>query len=622
MTHTLTKAVPRNKSVPLYSDWKQAANGGFFTKQQWLENGRRVKKGVAPSAEIDPGEGVFKLYKHTDTRPVSVDLAARYLVIRRFVKYTEMFGYQPFGKNKIVQLPTDSIFGNLRQLLYRSFDYRSRKTGVRFSSRYGHQKYRAERFHIRGTDKMRWFVLDLDNHTPTQESTTAHLQLLKLLLQKLPVLLKDLGGGSVFYDYRIDSPTGIHIWVVLRREYRTVDLHERVRRFLKQAADPRLDKQLTQHGLRSMVEIEVRPTSNQLIAFFGCSGNEVFTTIPLKPKNESLDALSLASHLSETGAKVGDVCDRYARLARLAVGSDTGFFLNAAVLDHQVVLASESAPKIKGSYFRELLDLALRGVQIPDDLYSICLRPLAQCLFFRDCYDQPNKNSHIVECLMLWLLSKHNGNVSRITNGKIRDLRNQVKRVVAKVHKSPGPIQSYWQKVRENDSKYPHRFISIEAAMTTPWDQSVVSSNLPLEELRTTLGSGTTNIKTYCIAGHFASTPTTNKHIPESVIQALDNALAASGTRKNKATERKKTFCIKFLKLIGPTGQRRISQKTLNQLAEYEADAFPKTIRRYKQFLQKAKILKAGSYRGIVRGKTPSLYKLEDWVIEAWRKGV
>lgn len=607
-------------SAPLlFNDWKKASRAGYRTNQQWLEQGRRVKKGIAVAAEMDDGERIFKLYRFEDTKQMQIDLACRYHLIRRFVNYTEMFGYQPFGKDRIVQLPTESIFGNLRQLLYRSFDYKTRKKGVRVPIKYRgrHQSF-AERFHIRGTKKMQWFVLDLDNHSPTSESTHLHLQLLARIQNTLPTLLQALGGGSVFYDYRMDSPTGIHVWVVLKKEYETTVLHARVRKFLSRISDPGLDKKQLANGLRRCGEIEVRPTENQLIAFFGCSGNEVFTTVPLKPKDEAFDALSLDSHILDMGTSVGDVVSRYGDLAKLGCGSNSPVFLNSVDLNPQVLLASTLTPTPRGSFFRDLLDLALRGVLVPDDLFAVSLRPLAQALYFREFHNAANRDRLVVDVLMDWLQTKHNGYVSRINNRKLRDLRNQVVRVVGKIKNTPAPIQAYWENVRKNDQKYPSRTVSIVAAMKASWDSSVVSSNMSLDDLREILTLGSTTIKNYCIAGHFTSPPTTETDIPSKVLDTLDKALSSGTSKRPKACERKRRFCVEFIKLIGKTGERRISQKTLNQLAGYEPDDFPKTIRRYKKFLMDAVILKPGSFRGILRGKASSLYKLEDWVIEAW----
>lgn len=603
-----------------FFDWHKAARAGFRTNQQWIEQGWRVKKGTAAAAEMDDGERVFKLYTVKDTNPMRPDLACRYHLIRRFVKYTELFGYQPFGKNRIVQLPTESIYGNLRQLLYRSFDYKTRKTGVRVPIKYRGAKSFAERFHIRGSKKMGWFVLDLDNHSPTSESTNLHLQLLAIIQQKLPKLLQALGGGSVFYDYRIDTPTGIHVWVVLKTEYETAALHRRVRTFLSQTSDPNLDMKLTEHKLKRLGEIEIRPTENQLIAFFGCSGNEVFTTRPLKPKHEAFDALGLNSHLDQGINQVGDVVRRYGALAQLDGNASTNQFFSSADLNSQVLLASTLIPKNKDSFFRDLLDLALRGVLVPDDLFTLCLRPLAQSLFFRDFHGSPDKEHVVVDALMDWLETKHNGYVSRIINGKRRDLRQQVVRVLGKINNTPNPIQTFWTEVHQNDRRYPSRTLSLLAAMRTPWDSSVVSSHIPLDYLREILDSGSTNIKNYCIAGHFKSDPQPEPHIPSKIIDALEDKLKTGEHRQGKVIERKKEFCMKFIKLIGPSGQRRISQKTLNRLAGYKPDDFPKTLRRYKKFLQEAGILQPGSYRGIVRGQASSLYKLENWVTEAWNR--
>ena len=126
------------------------------------------------------------------------------------------------------------------------------------------------------------------------------------------------------------------------------------------------------------------------------------------------------------GTAVADVVPRYGDLARLACESPSHLFLKSADLEPQVLLASTHSPTTRGSFFRDLLDLALRGVFVPDDLFAVCLRPLAQALYFREFHNTASKDRLVVAVLMDWLENKHNGYVSRGNNGNHRNLKIRV----------------------------------------------------------------------------------------------------------------------------------------------------------------------------------------------------
>ena len=601
----------------LFGDWGQARSARYLTRQQWLENRRSVKKTEKASAILDDGEGRFHLFSETQTTALRSELADRWELIAKFVKYSDMFGYLSRSDSRILQLPTDEMFGGVKQLVYRSLDYKTRHKGVRIATRWS--KDWADKIYLRAPRKTNWFLFDLDNHLPTAGSTAAHLKLLQHLVSHTGALQERFGRCSVFYDYQQDCPHGIHIWVSMGTRLSTQRLHLMARNFLESIADPTLDMELIQNGLKPIGKLELLPSENLLMQFFGSAGREVFTTSRLKPVNEAFDSTSLLQHLREWNCS-GDPTERYGSLALLAVDQPHQTHSIPVVrVEPQVSLCGLSVPSAQNNYFTGLVDLCLRGVMVPDELFTSCLRPLATALWFRDLHDHPDKKKLINNYLLEWIQKKHNGNVSRVKKGNMRGISRQINHVVGHLDKTPLAIQTYWQKVRMNDARYPHRTLSLIEAMQAEWNPAVVVSQKDLGAIQQILGqsggSSRGSIYTHCIGGHF-----TSPAIPQSVINKLEATLLLNNQRKGKAYNRKREFCVEFIRAIGPTGQKRLCQNKLNQIGGYKLNIQPKTLRRYKELLRKAGILRPGSANKIKRHEKSSLYELEDWVIDAWSK--
>jgi len=615
--NTANRVAPTQK---LFGDWKRARSAKYLTRQQWLENRRSVKNTETAAAVLDDGERQFQLFSEAQTTALRSDLADRCELIAKFVKYSDMFGYLSRSESRILQLPTDEMFGGVKQLIYRSLDYKTRHKGIRIATRWTKTKDYADKIYLRAPRQTNWFVLDLDNHLPTVESTVAHLKLLQHLVYNMKTLQARFGQCSVFYDYQQDCPQGIHIWVSLRTRLSTGRIHLMARKFLASIADPGLDKELIQNGLKPIAKLEILPSEKLLMQFFGSAGREVFTTSRLTPVNEAFDSTSLLKHLKEWNCG-GDPTERYGSLALLAVDQPhQTHSIPVVEVEPQVALCGSSVPSKDNKYFTRLVDLCLRGVMVPDELFTSCLRPLATALWFRELHNHPDKKKLINKYLLEWIQKKHNGNVSRVKKGAIRALSLQINHVVGHLDKTPLAIQTYWQKVRINDEKYPQRTLSLIEAMQTEWNPTVVVSQKDLGAIQQILGQSGSNsrgsIYTHCIAGHFTST--TNPEIPQSVLAQLDKHLLLNNQRKGKANNRKREFCVNFIRAIGPTGQKRLCQNKLNQIGGYKINTQPKTLRRYKKLLQQANILK--TVIKLIPHKQSRLYELENWVVAAWNE--
>jgi hypothetical protein len=621
MKNTLLTNKGVTQPQKIFGSWKSASDCDFRTTQGWRESGRGVPKKATPTALLDDGERVCNLFHRSQTKQMKRQLTDRWTLIRRFVKPTPAFGYWSQEKNHVRQLPSNNLWGNVPQLVYKSLDYKNRSRGVRISTKSRHTD-RADKIYLLAPSVSNWFVFDLDNHWPTLESTIAHLKLLKHLVAHIQDLQKVFGAMSVFYDYQQDCPRGIHIWVSLKNSKNTKTLHAMARQFLESIKDPALDKELIKNGLTPIGQLEILPSEKLLMQFFGSAGREVFTTTRLKPVNEAFDSTSLLDHIFDWNCG-GDPTERYDSLALLTLDQPHHIHSIPAVnVEPQVALCGISIPSQQNNYFTGLIDLCLRGVMVPDELFTSCIRPLATALWFRDLHDHPEKKKLINTYLLEWLQHKHNGNVSRIPSGDTRSLMRQISCVVNHVHKSPDAVQAYWKKVRSNDLRYPHRTLSLIGAMQAEWNPAVVISQSNIGQVQQLVGENKDNsrsgISYHCIGGHFTSSP--HPEIPQSVLDHLDKALLLNNQRKGKAYNRKRQFCVEFIKLIGPTGNKRLNQNKLNQIGGYQLNAQPKTLRRYKELLRKANILKPGSYRTLKRNELSSLYELADWVVEAWSK--
>ena len=622
--------ISAERGLRTFSKWDEVTSHGYGTRNYWLYNGVGISKKEPPTAHCSADGQFLPLFHRKQTRLLAEPQRSRRLLISRFIHKPEVVGLKSHETGDITQWHQSALFGSLKDLVYKSFNYKYSLKGVSTPLRWPRQTFRVDDFYVRAGDFTNWFVLDVDNHDPSAESTNAHLMLVKRLVSLMPALVRVLGGGSVFYAYRQDSPQGIHIWVTLHGLPRiTKNLHERVRDFLKSHSDPELDRELDRRGLRKMQATEILPTEGHLIRLFGSCYRRVFTTTELKPKAGWFDAEALYRHIS---AKVtdGDPYHRYADLALAFCQADplpdspSSAPMTACLTDVLV-----TRPDRKGNYFASLVDSALNGVREGDILFESYLSLLSRALFYRDFHDHPNQRHLVVSTVMDWIERKHNGMVTRVNKGNRRNLVAVCHHIVRHMHETPPAIQDYWVKVRENDAKYPNQRISLVACMKaelkTPFSvtkETLKQVNGLLEGMGGSqveeVGKGYTyNSKVNPLPPSSPSSPSPPPPLPPLVEARLrDHMTHIKGLRK-KTYERIIKLACGLLNEIGLEGERRIQWKRINQLAGLGRGR--RLTDRYKKILVGAEILKSWKYSGRPKVKA-TLYRLTEWVIREMKE--
>jgi hypothetical protein len=625
----MTKTIPNKNVVTLpsisgrgkrtFANWQAASDHQYGTRGYWLYKGLAISKREKATAEIAEDENRSQLFHRSQTHLLPEPLRSRRLLIAQFVRRPDWWGVEDHKTHEITQWPGWSLYGSLRDAVYRSFHHTNAHKGVRLSLRQPRMTIWGDDLFVRAGEKTNWFVLDLDNHEPTLESTQAHLRLLQRLVKVMPRLVQRFGVKSVFYDYRQDAPQGIHIWVMIKSEPKVSDLHARVRGFLQEHSDPDLDRELDRRGLRRMGSLEILPTEKNLIRLFGTYGRPVFTTTELKPKDGWFDAPSLYKHIM---GKVtdGDPCQRYAALAQAGLNAGRPLPSPSFVpMAERVCGLLESRPARTGHYFADLVDAALNGVSEGDVLFQAYLSPLAQCLYFRDFHGLPDRNARVIRTLMSWLERKHNGTVTRINQRNRRNLVAVVKHIVKHMHETPDPIQSYWEKVRKNDDKYPGQRISVKACMdatlASPVRVARETLNQVIALLKTGEGGGVAGEDERGVGNTYNRKDKTvvSPPLPPLVEARLRDHLTRIPDILPTTQDRVIHFAEGLLREIGLKGERRIRSQRINELAglgkgRRHAD-------RYKKYLLGAGILLPWKNSGVPKVKA-TLYRLADWVIK------
>ena len=100
-------------------------------------------------------------------------------------------------------------------------------------------------------------------------------------------MMTRVGAASSFLQYRSISPTGVHIWLVLKQLQCISDTHEQIRSFL--------DK------IDNSVVPELLPTSSHTISMIGAYGRSVYARNELKIKNTRFDCESLSRFIRGNG---------------------------------------------------------------------------------------------------------------------------------------------------------------------------------------------------------------------------------------------------------------------------------------------------------------------------------
>lgn len=591
-----------------FSSWGEASAKGFHTRGLWADKGYRVQDRERAYADVETEDGFFiKVYHEDQVRELKEPMKSRRILVGRFLGRTEWFGYGDYDKGRISQWHTSAINLSMRDLIYRTLNYRNRTSGIRIP--FNDERKRgawADALYVRAGEKTRYFVLDLDNHLPTQVSTEVHLRLLKRLVDLMPRLLSWLGGAKVFYDYRQDSPQGLHIWVMLPYPRATEHLHQRVRTFLINNSDPELDEALRMNGLLEMGSLEILPSETHLMRFFGGYDRRVFTTEELKPHKEGFYAEALLAHLNAKG-QVGDPCERYGELARAGVGSERARQVRMQTCP-KVEAVTSDRPSQKTNFFAYMVDACLNGVMEDDVLFGAYLVPIATALYFRDFHDHPRRNQQVVLTVMQWLLAKHNNRVTRIQEDETNNLEGILRGIVMKMDLTPEKVRGFWASVRQRDLAHPDCRISLVKCMEAVLDRPFPVTKENLGEVRKLLG------------GEVPSTPasTVEVFLPGTVEERLRDHLTKAGRSLGVRADRVVRFAERMIQEIGVSGHGRISSARINSLGCLGKGR--KTAGEYKRLLVGAGILEPGWDRTVRVRKRNAEYRLVPWVTDEIRR--
>jgi len=610
----------------VYDDWMKIPRS-LRSSGMWHGEGRGVRKTEKPRAYFDPEDvGPSKrcvgLYDRAQTYELTEPTRSKRMLARMFVRRNELFGLRPVGKDRPIHRHTNFLHGSVSELVYKSFDYSHRGKGTPTGFRWERERIHADAFYVLAPEQTDWFVIDIDNHRPTKGSTESHLRLVRHLVEKMPEIARSVGASSVFFDYAQDSPRGIHIWVTLHRKRGVKPLHHKVRTLLRSLADPRIDADLQTHGLKRMGMLEILPTEGQLIRMFGGWDRRVFTTEELRPKKEAFDAEGLLRHI-KSGRVDGNPFERYASLARAGLGSDASEAPVASPVQPGVLLLSSATPSRGAGYIGRIVEAFLNGVTECDVLYEAYLSPLAQALYWREFHDRPDRARLTEEALLRWIDTKHNGMVTRITEGKRKLVVEQIRHVVKKLPFTQSAIRNYWAKVVANDRAFLHQKISFVACIDAVLKRPVQVSKNVLQQIPSLLAGGgdiDANGNTYnrsCRSG--ASSSFAPSSLPPLIEARLRDHLRCAKVRKGKVEERILLFSLRLLNEIGVGGTRTIHGGRMNQLAGVGQGR--NHIRRYKKLLLGAGILEPGWKNTASQvKKLAARYDLTSWALDEVRK--
>jgi hypothetical protein len=565
------------------------------TKTQWRREGRGIRRDAEPDGLLHWNGRYVGLYREKDTTQFRSYTVARNYLVDLFAGYPDTFGYTSKKDGCVYRADPTKLKGGARGVIEGGFNYRRCAAGISMG------KYMADRFHVPAGASVRYRVVDLDNHAPTRQGTEVHLELVQRLQERLPTLAKRIGVKSSFWQYRGIEPTGIQLWLILHGERPRQRVDAQIRDFLLSLGDHDLDMRLRSCGLPGLGNIEILPGEN-LVSMPGCYGKLVFTDRELKITDQRFDCESLYQHIS--GARqAGAVHERYRELSLVR---DFPFTAE----DPLPVPACETKEvplrrmNIGKGYWSKLKETCLRGIDLPDQLHGLFLKPVAEALLFREFHDRRDKQELAFQAIRKWVLKKHNGCVSRITDHKFHLVESQIRSTIKNLFKKPNQkVLDYYARIRLNDSRFPNTRESLLPYME--------GEGLPfflnnckgvISEHRRTEAKPVED----CLK-HFG--------LPERVAERLQE-YAAMHIRPGRATQRFMEFATRFIAEVGPDGDRQINERTLLGLTGKEADYEPATLKRWKRHLVAAGILCDGWEKNVIRGLRSSRYRLQWWVKE------
>lgn len=566
-----------------------------LTRNQWRREGRGIKRDADPARFVKCDGRYVALYPETETTKLRPYTVSRNFILDLFVGYPDSFGYRSKADGRIYRLDPDRLRGSAWGLIQKGFDYRRCSAGIRIG------KYLAESFHVPTPKYTRFAVIDLDNHSPTRRSTEIHLELVKRLKERLPELSRRIGIKSSFWQYRCIEPTGIQLWLVTTGEKCRRDLHAKIREFLLTLDDGDLDERLRSCRLPGLADIEILP-SEKLISMPGCYGKLVFTDHELKIKNQKFDCESLHKHI-EGRKQAGDVYDRYRELVLVREFSDEPE-IQAPTPAAVSQKSFDTKSNLGNGHWSKLKFTCLHGIDQPDQLHELFLKPVAQALLFREFHDHKDKKEIAFQALKKWVFKKHNGYISRINDRNFHLVENQIRSTIKNLISRPNDkVLDFYSKVRLNDLRFPDKKESLLPYMDA--DESPFF-------LKDCKG---------CFSEQEKRKPDNGarqrelSELPVRVSERLQQ-YAESHVRAGRAKERFLGFARAFIAKIGFDGERQINEQTLLRLAGREPECDTSFLKEWKKHLVNAGILRSGWERNIIRGLRSSLYQVQPWVKE------
>ena len=569
--------------------------GRIQTKTQWRREGRGIRRDADPTRFLDWNGKKVGLYREKDTTQLRPYTVARNYLLDLFAGYPDTFGATSKEDGCIYRADPKKLQGGARGVIEGGFDYRRCAAGIPMG------KYTAESFHVPAGASTRFRVIDLDNHSPTRQSTEVHLELVQRLQERLPTLVRRIGARSSFWQYRGIEPTGIQLWLVTYGERPRQELDAQIRDFLLSLGDHDLDMRLRSCGLAGLKNIEILP-GEKLVSMPGCYGKLVFTDHELKITDQRFDCESLYNHIR--GARqAGDVYGRYRELTLVRDFPFTAESpLSLPVSSAKVF--TDTQVEFGTGYWSKLKDTCLRGIDQPDQLYSLFLKPIAEALLFREFHDHQDKQELAFQTLKKWVLKKHNGLVSRINDKDFHLVEKQIRSTIKNILKKPNKkVLDYYARIRLNDLRFSNKKESL-----LPY---IEGEGLPFF-LNNCKGVISEHRRTEAKPVEDCLNPI---GVPERVAERLQE-YAATHIRAGRATERFMEFATRFIAEVGPDGESQINERTLLGMTGKEADYEPATLKRLKRHLVAAGILCVGWEKNVIRGLRSSRYRLQWWVKE------
>ena len=318
----------------------------LLTRSQWRKEGRGLRSKQAPCKTTVYQGREIELFAESQTRAFTPYKRALTYLVDLFGNYPAKIRYTT-AQGETRQIASENLHGPAWTYLERGFNYASCRKGIRIYDDL------AQIFHVPAKEFTSFLVIDADNHSPTLQSTEAHLELVKLLQDNMPELMRAVGGRSSFVQYRNIEPTGLQLWIVLRREQHNDFAREAAQKFLLSLKPTGIDDRLIAATLPRLSQVEILPTLGKTVSMAGCYGKTVFTTKELKIVDQRFDCIGLYDHIM-SNASASSFYGRYQELVLVRQMESVSPSSSSA-------LRPDPSQDTK-SFWKYLMTIALNGV--------------------------------------------------------------------------------------------------------------------------------------------------------------------------------------------------------------------------------------------------------------------